>query len=626
MCPVPLPKCLVVFTQGNWAQYTEETVIDISFVEGATTLKRLGRLSSNNRCFHWEKDTETDEAIQTGTNRLKLQMELKGELLSRKKCKTASTTDINENENTQKNLEAASPKNVQSKLTKEEKKRKSIKMDTSPSTDVTMTTGDKKRKSLKSDTPSPKLTSEHKRKMSKSEQSSLENADEKKRKTSRSEMSPPELTPQKRKMTRSRSTRTIQDIWQGSSPDGSDMVDGCIEKPVTAGLFDGKENVPLPSFGGNSSTPSMGLVKMEVESLNEMIRGTVHPINYKRGSHPTHRWGHSLTLIHDNQALLIGGQGDKQQMCKDAVWLFDTDSKKWTSDTPASEGQRPELRMGHSATYDPTVRCVYIYGGSKNKKWFNDVHMLDLDEWKWQLVKASGKAPTRAYHSSTLFRHEMWVFGGIYPRPDPQPDASSAEINIFSPLEESWYTPIVNGTKPAPRSGHSATVIGDQLVIFGGWDFPLCFNDLYILDMSIVEWTKPDCNGTPPSPRSWHSATQLTGDRILFHAGYSGDIALGDTSMFRLDTKTWFTIICDQPMSPRTGHTALCLPYKHENKKKDNVIVFGGGDNEGGYYGNLVELCISFDENISSPKQLDVTMTSLNASVTAANTSLVSVK
>jgi hypothetical protein len=43
--------------------------------------------------------------------------------------------------------------------------------------------------------------------------------------------------------------------------------------------------------------------------------------------------------------------------------------------------------MGHTAVYDPTVRCIYLYGGSKSLKWFNDVHILDLDEWKWQVVK-----------------------------------------------------------------------------------------------------------------------------------------------------------------------------------------------------------------------------------------------
>ena len=43
--------------------------------------------------------------------------------------------------------------------------------------------------------------------------------------------------------------------------------------------------------------------------------------------------------------------------------------------------------MGHTAVFDPTVRCIYVFGGSKNLKWFNDVHVLDIDEWTWQLVK-----------------------------------------------------------------------------------------------------------------------------------------------------------------------------------------------------------------------------------------------
>lgn len=43
--------------------------------------------------------------------------------------------------------------------------------------------------------------------------------------------------------------------------------------------------------------------------------------------------------------------------------------------------------MGHTAVYDPTVRSIYVFGGSKNKRWFSDVHVLDIDEWKWQLIK-----------------------------------------------------------------------------------------------------------------------------------------------------------------------------------------------------------------------------------------------
>ena len=67
--------------------------------------------------------------------------------------------------------------------------------------------------------------------------------------------------------------------------------------------------------------------------------------------------------------------------------------------------------------------------------------------------QVAGKAPTRAYHSATLYRNELWIFGGVYPRPDPQPDGCSNEIHIFSPVSENWYQPIVNGEKPLCRSG-----------------------------------------------------------------------------------------------------------------------------------------------------------------------------
>ncbi len=69
-------------------------------------------------------------------------------------------------------------------------------------------------------------------------------------------------------------------------------------------------------------------------------------------------------------------------------------------------------------------------------------------------VQVNGSAPTRSYHSTTLFRHELWIFGGVYPVEDPTPDACSNDIHVFSPLEESWYMPVVMGNKPQPRSGY----------------------------------------------------------------------------------------------------------------------------------------------------------------------------
>lgn len=38
---------------------------------------------------------------------------------------------------------------------------------------------------------------------------------------------------------------------------------------------------------------------------------------------PSARWGHTLCMINESEAVLIGGQGDKNVLCKDAVWQLD---------------------------------------------------------------------------------------------------------------------------------------------------------------------------------------------------------------------------------------------------------------------------------------------------------------
>ena len=45
----------------------------------------------------------------------------------------------------------------------------------------------------------------------------------------------------------------------------------------------------------------------------------------------------------------------------------------------------------------------------------------------------------------------------------------------------------------------------------------------------------------------------------------------------------------------RTGHTILCMPYKHENNETDDVLVFGGGDNNDNFFQDLTRLKIPFE-------------------------------
>lgn len=61
----------------------------------------------------------------------------------------------------------------------------------------------------------------------------------------------------------------------------------------------------------------------------------------------------------------------------------------WVPAETLAEGPTPEARIGHTATYDAESKRIFVFGGSKHKKWFNDVHILDTQSWRWTLVEVS---------------------------------------------------------------------------------------------------------------------------------------------------------------------------------------------------------------------------------------------
>uniref|UniRef100_A0A4W5N8I8 Kelch repeat-containing protein n=1 Tax=Hucho hucho TaxID=62062 RepID=A0A4W5N8I8_9TELE len=327
---------------------------------------------------------------------------------------------------------------------------------------------------------------------------------------------------------------------------------------------------------------------------------------------PSGRWGQSLCPIDPQTAILIGGQGSRMQFCKDPMWKLCTEDMSWVPAETLAEGPTPEARIGHTATYDPDSKRIFVFGGSKNKKWFNDVHILDTQSWKWSTVEAQGKVPPLAYHSCSMFRGELFVLGGVFPRPHPEPDGCSDSLYIFDPHLSIWYQPIVTGDRPAPRSGHSACVIQGKIYVFGGWDTPLCFNDMYMLDLGLMEFSSVQTNGSPPSPRSWHGCVLLSDSTFVVHGGYNGNQALNDTFTFNTDTNTWTELVHPQLSVPRAGHSIITMALANQNLSfKDDgnernsdrtpktLLVFGGGDNEGNFYSDLTTLTVAelLDQN-----------------------------
>ncbi|XP_051285494.1 kelch repeat-containing protein [Dicentrarchus labrax] len=320
---------------------------------------------------------------------------------------------------------------------------------------------------------------------------------------------------------------------------------------------------------------------------------------------PSGRWGQTLCPIDAQTAILIGGQGARMQFCKDPMWKLCTEDMSWVAAETLAEGPTPEARIGHTAIYDPDSRRIFVFGGSKNKKWFNDVHILDTQSWKWTMVEAQGKVPPLAYHSCSLFRGELFVLGGVFPRPNPEPDGCSDSLYIFDPNLSIWYQPIVTGDTPSPRSGHSACVMQERKIyVFGGWDTPVCYNDMYMLDLGLMEFSAVKTTGEGPSPRSWHGSAVLSDTKFLIHGGYNGNNALSDTFIFDIDTNSWTEVTLPQLSVPRAGHSIITMEtaVRHHFSEEDEdadagsvsrtLLVFGGGDNEGNFYSDLTTVAV----------------------------------
>lgn len=76
---------------------------------------------------------------------------------------------------------------------------------------------------------------------------------------------------------------------------------------------------------------------------------------------------------------------DKMESHKVLVDLF-PDSDFWFPINSSSSGSVPLCARGHSATYDPDSKSVFVYGGLREGQRYNELYILNTLTWTWRLV------------------------------------------------------------------------------------------------------------------------------------------------------------------------------------------------------------------------------------------------
>ena len=175
------------------------------------------------------------------------------------------------------------------------------------------------------------------------------------------------------------------------------------------------------------------------------------------------------------------------------MWVFDTLAGTWSSIASIYAG-----RSYHTMTRVDTG--LFIYGGAASlTAALPQLLKFDLSADAFNAPTTSGAEPSiRIEHSMAPYFTHLYLFGGILLL-DGSFDSAVYELDCTS---LTWRAMATTGLRLRGRRGHTASVMGCSMYIFGGVDADGHYqNSVYILDLRSFQWSKPLAIGTPPAAR-----------------------------------------------------------------------------------------------------------------------------
>ncbi|KAL4220839.1 F-box only protein 42 [Mactra antiquata] len=250
---------------------------------------------------------------------------------------------------------------------------------------------------------------------------------------------------------------------------------------------------------------------------------------------------------------------------------------EWTSIRPDVGSQITE-RYSHCCCYYD--KSLYVFGGcTASKTTLNDLWRFDLVSREWIRPLAMGTYPSpKACASMVVYQDNLVLYGGwSHPTPFPLHQAARffSELHVYKPATNRW-SHLTTLSQQSPVAGHSASVIGDKMVVFGGSQVPgVRTNDVIYFDFLEVTWKVPRIVGNiKPSPRYGHTQVTLDDTHILIMGGLGGGnlgphTVLYDCWLLSIneDEWRWEQITIDN--TEYTGRQLWC----HSACKVSNMVV-----------------------------------------------------
>ncbi|XP_069965040.1 uncharacterized protein Fbxo42 isoform X2 [Bactrocera oleae] len=204
-------------------------------------------------------------------------------------------------------------------------------------------------------------------------------------------------------------------------------------------------------------------------------------------------------------------------------------------------------RFSHSAVRHGN--SMYVFGGgSSSDTTFNDLWRFDLSEMSWERPLSMGSYPSpKGSASIVCWGEQLVLFGGWrYPslHPPYQPWCLFDELHFYD-LNSNRWTLRITLPSPPPMAGHSASVHGDRMVIFGGYQIAdgvnSNSNETWCLNLNELKWWQPRFMGnTKPPPRYGQFQLVLDEYHLLIVGGCGGPNSVySDAWLLDMSQELW---------------------------------------------------------------------------------------
>ena len=226
---------------------------------------------------------------------------------------------------------------------------------------------------------------------------------------------------------------------------------------------------------------------------------------------------------------------------------------------------------------------MYLIGGTITGKEYaqSQMYRLDLQTYNWDQIATFGDGdpsfcPAQLdEHTAVLEGNHAIVFGGF-----EDGERTNKVLSFDTELHKWKLIAPANAEAPAPkpRAGHSAVIHQGKLYIFGGKDDEnQKLDDFWTFDLSSKTWEEiiPANPDARPSKRSGHSATIYDNYMILFGGIFEVTKELNDCHLYDIGSNRWITLFMEkkEPMSAQSPTKTMAMgavsPLMRKGTKTD---------------------------------------------------------